>query len=190
MAATPAGAETLSAFCFAMPCRTRRQWTRVLDSAPVFECKGCGVTRQFDELGRGAGEIPPVAAPRNQGAVSEPARRQRRSQENNMRKPTKQKLTPLQSALEGAARHATLALEERLTALEKAVKASESSVDDKAIRELVAAVCDSTIKESLSSLVAQELLRQLGGTAGPTTKFPRAPGHKHRGACGHRCFQG
>ncbi len=42
----------LDAFCYAMPCRQRREWRLILRSAPVYGCSGsCGTTREIRELG-------------------------------------------------------------------------------------------------------------------------------------------
>ncbi len=50
---TPLCAErTLKLFCYSSACRQIRIWNRMLESAPVYACAGCGTTREIHELGR------------------------------------------------------------------------------------------------------------------------------------------
>lgn len=61
-AALPVAPEVVSAHCFNMKCRVKRDWVRVLASKPVFNCTGCGGSREIEELGRHG--LGPAMAPR------------------------------------------------------------------------------------------------------------------------------
>lgn len=154
------------AFCFT--CRERQEYEKILASANVYRCRGCGATREIDELGSPELKRTTPAPPMREQETTSPPRAPSRT-----RRTTPMKKTPLMEAIENVVNEALGDLRERVQKLEEAAE----NVD-------------------VADAVEAAITAQLGGghskkaASKSKAKATRADGHTHRGPCGAKCFAG
>lgn len=151
--------DTAEAHCY--QCRGRKEYRRLLASAPVFACTGCGNSREMHELGRPGftGMLPEAAQPRTRDG--------------------KEKKMAPKSALQNAIDEAV------------AEAIGEDVVRKADVQKLVKDAVAQELENGLPELVSQALTQMLARPkpeSGGGSRSGKAPGHvPHRGRCGKRC---
>lgn len=207
-AALPVAPETVSAHCFNMKCRVKRDWVRVLASKPVFNCTGCGGSREIEELGRHG--LGPAMAPRrgeseDKAPVSITNRdlgltKSRGISPRAVKKTHKvapphwlsrdRRFAVLQSRIKTKSQENPMKLSPLQNAIAKAVGEATAPIIEK-LKELEEKIAASSAPEILAEAVETALLRQLGAAAparaasvaGRVTSSPSCPRHPHKGKC-------
>jgi hypothetical protein len=165
---TAAAAEKIVLHCFT--CRARTDWERILASRPVFKCKGCGNTKEVEELGRVdiPGQASPVPAPRPRPQLPPLVSPKKRTY-TNRRKETK--IMPKDRAVPPLRQF-----------VEKIIAESKERPGDALTREDVEEIVDARITAMLG------LAENPSNKAKSSADFvcPRAP---HKGRHGKKCHE-
>ena len=188
-------ADVIELHCFR--CRVRSTFDRILQSRPVYKCRGCGNTKEVEELGRTP--LPPAPT-----KIFIPPQLKKHMEKTMAETPAKErKLTrnPLQDLVITTVEKHTDEIRTELNDLRKEVNGLGKGDGDKALRSEFRDMLENEIPELVQRCLIQMLATPTADVRKPPRKVSAGAGksayarppviegkaHDHKTKCGKHC---